>query len=75
MCQSPRKKKKRANLMADLNDDNDDRAAAETAETDRVAVEVVAWKNISADRIKQLTDESGLINEFKLVYSVREEMP
>ena len=40
-----------------------------------MAVEVVAWKNISADRIKQLTDESGLINEFKLAYSVREEMP
>lgn len=33
-------------VMADLNDDNDDRAAAATAETDSVAVEVVAWKNI-----------------------------
>ena len=28
-----------------------------------------------ADRIKHLTDECGLINEFKLAYSVREEMP
>ena len=27
------------------------------------------------DRIKQLTDESGLINELMLAYSVREEMP
>ena len=34
-------------VMADLNDDKyDDRAAAATAETDSVAVEVVAWKNI-----------------------------
>ena len=28
-----------------------------------------------ADRIKHLTDECGLINEFKLAYLVREEMP
>ena len=40
-----------------------------------MTAEVAAWKNISMDRIKQLTDESGLINELMLAYSVREEMP
>ena len=38
-------------------------------------VEVTAWKNIPMERIKQFIDESGLVDELKLAFSLREELP
>ena len=72
---SPRKKKKTVtNLMADL-DDDDEPADPAAAEQDHAMQEVAAWKNLPVERVKQFADDSGLINEFKLAYAVREELP
>ena len=75
---SPRKKKKvkkaESNLFEGMDDSgDDDDSPAPTM--DRIRTEVKIWDSLAAERINPFKDPSGLIEEFKLVYAMRSEVP
>ena len=58
--------------------DADDAAAdgeEEDAESDVVLVEVAKWKTLSSETIKPFMDRDGLLDEFKLLFSLRDQFP
>ena len=72
---SPRKKKKMDLFegMADSDDDEDNNTPA--AAGDRVRTEVQIWESLLEERINSFKDKFGLVDEFKLVYAMRNEAP
>ena len=59
--------------MDDSDPDMDTDSPAPTI--DRVRNEIKIWENLSAERINVFKELSGLIDEFKLVYAMRTEVP
>ena len=49
--------------------------AASPLEFDTVTDEIQRWKELSRDRIEPFTDDQGLINEFALMYNVKDSFP
>ena len=77
---SPRKKKKAAkkmaaNLFDGMEDSDEDNEDSPAPTMDRVRTEVKLWDNLSGERINPFKDASGLIEEFKLIYAMRSEVP
>jgi hypothetical protein len=75
---SPRKKKKvkkESNLFEGMDDSDDDDTDSPTPTVDRVRAEIKVWDNLAAERIDSFKDASGLIDEFKLMYAMRSEVP
>lgn len=75
---SPRKKKKSRKIQSDLfegMEDSDDQEDSPVRTTDRVRTEIKIWENLAAERIAPFKEESGLVDEFKLVYAMRSEAP
>lgn len=70
---SPRKRLR--NLFEGLSDEEEGTVDPDEAEGDQVRAEVRAWEAIAQERIDVFRGSDGLVNEFKLVYSVREELP
>ena len=71
---SPPHKRKVSNLFDEMGSD-DDATATETPASDRVRSEVMAWESMSMDRVNQFKDHYGLVNEFRLMCELREEVP
>ena len=71
---SPRKKKKKGDLFAGLDSDEDEPGEADSC-GDRLREEVKVWENLSAERVAAFKDNHGLVNEFKLLWVMRKEVP
>ena len=70
---SPRKKQKR-DLFEGMSSDEDAPTPA-PEESDQVRSEVRCWEGISPERTDVFKGPDGLLDEFKLAYAVREEVP
>ena len=44
-------------------------------EFDTVTDEIQRWKELSLDRIEPFTDDQGLVNEFALMWNVKDSFP
>lgn len=82
---SPRKKGKSEALnLLDAMDDSDDETAFQprghaTLEddhgADRVRTEIVTWQELPAEIMKRHVGNNGLINEYSLMYDIRDSVP
>jgi hypothetical protein len=79
---SPCKKQKTAaaasssSLVRNLSSDEDELAGTEEGGmVDVVTSEAELWKNIDKATIREFTDKEGLVNEFALVYKMRQTCP
>ena len=74
------KKKAKPSTSSDLfsfSESDDDGAGDDAApDTDCVRLEVQIWENIAPERLKLFTNpQNGLVDEFKLIFSMRNEVP
>ena len=77
---SPRKVQKtsagRSSLVRNLSDDDDDDAPALlTDNSDAVMEEAVRWEALDKKIIREYTDDDGIVNEFALMYHLRQSFP
>ena len=74
---APSKSKKRTSGgFFDNCDDSDDlEAPLDDSTDDPVLIEIAHWSLISVETIKQFTDQDQLLNEFALVFFLREQFP
>ena len=81
MRSSPPRKKQKASgstsLMRNLSEDEDEEAhdRLRGPEFDTVTHEVERWANLDKQLIKEFRDDHGIVNEFALMYKVRDQFP
>ena len=81
VASTPKAKKKKARTSGgffDNCDSSDEEAAQQNdigAGSDSVVLEIDIWKAIGAETIDKFKDEDGLVDEFALAFSLREQVP
>ena len=77
---SPRKTQKvsdsnSSSLVRNLSDEEDDESPSPGADFDAVTDEVTRWTNLDKGTIRDFKDKEGILNEFALMYKVRNSFP
>ena len=67
----------KSDLFDGMNDSDDEQEEQPVApcDTDRVRDEVKAWEQLAAARVDLCKDDHGIVNEFDLMLSLRDEFP
>jgi hypothetical protein len=77
--QSPRKVQKTSagssSLVRNVSDDDDDERVLLTDDSDPVTEEAARWAALDKKTIREYEDDDGIVNEFALVYHLRQSFP
>ena len=64
-----------SSLVRNLSDDDDDEPATTAGDYDTVTEEATRWVALDAMTIREFRDDEGIVNEFALVYHLRQSFP